>query len=100
MAGFTNETEMVNAYTFSQAKNPIISAVAIVLEQYNEPIIKYKLRHSWKIPNALYRSMSQNERISSTPTVYFEVIPFTQVQMCLDTVFIEQAAPNSNVKVL
>lgn len=100
MIGFDNETEMVNAYTLSQAKNPITSVVAVVLEQYNEPTIKYKLRHSWKIPNTLYRSLSQNERMGSSPTVYFEVIPFTQVQMCLDKVLIEQAAPSSNIKVL
>lgn len=100
MVGFANETVMVNNYTRSQAEDPLISVVAIVFQQYNEPTIKYKMRHSWKIPNALYRSVSQGEHINSSPTVYFEIIPFTQVQMCVDKILIEQAAPSSNVKVL
>lgn len=98
--GFVNETEMVNAYTFSQAQNPILSAVGVVFEQYNEAIIKYKIRHSWKIPNNLYQTALQGEHLSSSPTMYFNMIPFTQVQICVDEVLINEAAPNSNVKVL
>ncbi|TGZ53371.1 phospholipid-transporting ATPase ABCA3 [Temnothorax longispinosus] len=98
MEGFVNETEMINTYTRSQAQNPIVSVVAVVFEQYNEPAIKYKIRHSWEIPNDLYQSVSHGERISSSPTVYFDMIPFTQVQICLDEVLIKQAAPDSNVK--
>lgn len=100
MKGFTNETEMVNDYTFSQAQNPIVSVVAVVFEQYNEPAIKYKLRHSWKIPNTLYQTIAKGEHISTSPTIYFNMIPFTQVQMCVDEALIKQAAPNSNIKVL
>lgn len=98
--GFANETEMVDAYTFSQAKNPIVSVVAVVFEQYDEPAIKYKMRHSWKIPNNLYQSVADGERMSSSPSIYFEIIPFTQVQICLDEALIKQVAPDSNVKVL
>lgn len=98
--GFDNETEMVNTYTLSQAQNPIVSVVAVVFEQYNDPAIKYKIRHSWKILNTLYQSTAKGEHISTSPTIYFEMIPFTQVQMCVDEALIKQAAPDSNVKVL
>ncbi|XP_039306572.1 retinal-specific phospholipid-transporting ATPase ABCA4 [Solenopsis invicta] len=98
MMGFANETGMVEDYIFSQAKNPIVSVVAVVFEQYDKPAIKYKLRHSWKIPNNLYQTVADGERMSSSPTIYFELMPFTQVQICLDETLIKQAAPESNIK--
>ncbi|XP_011879850.1 PREDICTED: retinal-specific ATP-binding cassette transporter-like [Vollenhovia emeryi] len=97
MEGFTNETEMVDHYTLSQAKDPILSVVAVVFEQYNEPAVKYKIRHSWKIPNNLYQSAVQGEHLSSSPTMYYDMIPFMQVQSCVDKAFIKQAAPDSDV---
>lgn len=99
MMGFVNETEMVNAYTISQAQNPILSAVAVVFEQYNEATIKYKIRHSWNIPNNLYQT-TLDAHLSSSPSMYFSMIPFTQVQMCVDEILINEAAPGSNIKVL
>ncbi|XP_012538072.1 phospholipid-transporting ATPase ABCA1 [Monomorium pharaonis] len=98
MIGFANETEMVDAYTIYQAKNPIVSTVAVVFEQYNKPAIKYKIRHSWKIPNNLYQTVADGERMSSSPSIYFEIIPFTQVQICLDETLIKQAVPDSDIK--
>lgn len=100
MKGFDNETEMINAYTLAQAQNPILSAVAVVFEQYNQPAIKYKIRHSWKIPTALYQSVSQSEHLTTSPTIYFNMMPFTQVQMCVDQMLIKQVAPDFNIKVL
>lgn len=99
--GFSNETEMINAYTISQAQNPILTVVAIVFEKYNKNITKYKIRHSWKIPNDLYQTVL-GEHMSTSPTLYFDMIPIVQVQMCVDEALINQTAANSmsNVKVL
>ncbi|XP_011050473.1 PREDICTED: ATP-binding cassette sub-family A member 1-like isoform X1 [Acromyrmex echinatior] len=98
MNGFANETEVVNVYTRSQAQNPILSAVAVIFKQYDQPTIKYKLRHSWKIPNSLYQNLLEGERISTSTSMYVDMMPFIQVQICLDEAFIKQIAPDSNVK--
>ncbi|XP_018306221.1 ATP-binding cassette sub-family A member 1 [Mycetomoellerius zeteki] len=95
--GFANETEIINVYTQSQAQNPILSAIAVIFKQYDQPTIKYKLRHSWKIPNSLYQSLA-SESVTSSTSMYFEMMPFIQVQICLDEAFIKQVAPDSNVK--
>ncbi|KYN32310.1 ATP-binding cassette sub-family A member 3 [Trachymyrmex septentrionalis] len=98
MNSFANESEVVNVYTRSQAQNPILSAVAVIFKQYDQPTIKYKLRHSWKIPNSLYQNLLTGEHISASTSIYFEMMPFIQVQICLDEAFIKQVAPDSNIK--
>ncbi|XP_011141339.1 ATP-binding cassette sub-family A member 1 [Harpegnathos saltator] len=99
MQGFSNETEMEDIYTLSQAQDPLISVLAVVFEQYKENTIKYKIRHSWKIPYTLYRTVA-SENIATTPTIYFSMMPFVQVQMCVDETLINQIVPDSmfNVK--
>ncbi|XP_011251490.2 retinal-specific ATP-binding cassette transporter [Camponotus floridanus] len=97
---FSNETEMINAYTISEAESKIpLSVVAIVFEQYNKSTTKYKIRHSWKIPNDLYQTIL-GEHMSASPTMYFDMNPIVQVQMCVDEAIINQAATNSmsNIK--
>ncbi|XP_011704819.1 PREDICTED: uncharacterized protein LOC105460070, partial [Wasmannia auropunctata] len=95
--GFTNETEMINAYIRAQAQDRFIT-VAVIFEQYNKHTLKYKLRHSRKIPNNLYQSALEIGLRSMSPTIYFEDIPLTQVQICVDEAFIKGAAANSKVK--
>jgi len=92
---------MINAYTISQGQNPILSVVAIVFEQYNKSTTKYKIRHSWEIPYDLYQTVL-GEHMSTSSTMYFDMIPIVQVQMCVDEALINQAAANSmsNIKVL
>lgn len=101
MQSFKNETHMVNTYTLLQAQEPLISVVAVIFEQYEEEKIKYKIRHSWKIPYNLYQT-TMSEHLTATPTVYFEMIPFIQVQMCVDEALINQKVPDSmsNIQVL
>lgn len=101
MKGFSNETEMTDAYVLSQTRNPILSVVAIVFEQYNKSTIKYKIRHSWNIPYDLYQTVL-GEHMSTSPTMYFNMVPIVQVQMCVDKALINQVAANSmsNIKVL
>lgn len=101
MIGFANETEMVDAYAVFRAQNVLLSAIAIVFEQYNENDIRYKIRQSWKLPNNLYQS-TMDEHLKLSPTLYFDIIPITQVQMCVDEALINQKAPGAmpDIKVL
>lgn len=101
MQSFSNETEMIDTYTLYQAQDPLISVVAVVFERYKQNHIKYKIRHSWNIPSNLFQTVDV-EHLTATPTVYFAMIPFVQLQMCLDEAFINQKAPGSmsNIKVL
>jgi len=103
MISFANETEMIDAYTAAQVKDELLSVMAVVFEQYNEPTIKYKLRHSFTIPNNLYQNVIEEgkELLSLSTRTYFKANPFTQVQICVDEALIKHAAPDSaNIKVL
>ncbi|EZA61865.1 hypothetical protein DMN91_006090 [Ooceraea biroi] len=97
--GFSNEDEMIDAYIYTQAKHVLLSVVAIVFERYNESNIQYKIRHSWKIPNDLYQGVL-DEQLKLSPSIYFDVLPIVQIQMCVDEALINQTAPGSmsNVK--
>lgn len=94
---------MTDYYMRSQARNPIpdFSVVAIVFEQYNTSTIKYKIRHSEEISYDLYQTALE-EDMNITSTMYFDMIPIVQVQMCVDKALINQVAANSmsNIKVL
>jgi len=101
MIGFSNETEMEDAYIVAQAKNLQLSVIAIVFERYKKTdTIKYKIRHSEEIPYTLYQNVP-GEHMRTSPTIYFDIIPIMQVQMCVDRALINQIAPNSmsNIKV-
>lgn len=91
---------MINTYTLIQAEDPLISVLAVVFENYKEKTIKYKIRHSWKITNDLYQTI-MGEHLSTTSTLYYDMIPFTQVQMCVDEALINKTVPGSmsNIKV-
>jgi len=101
MRGFSNETEMIEAYILAQAEDILLTAVGIVFEKYDGTDIKYKLRQSWKIPDDLYQN-AMDERSKMSPSIYFDIVPFVQVQMCVDEALINKKAPDSmsNVKVL
>lgn len=95
---------MINAYTLSQAKDPLRSVMAVVFERYNDSRIEYKIRHSWPITDSLYESaMGQmGEQMGSSPMMYFQINPFAQVQMCVNEVLINTTVQGSmsNIKVL
>ncbi|XP_011705056.1 PREDICTED: uncharacterized protein LOC105460311, partial [Wasmannia auropunctata] len=100
ITGFTNETEMINTYLRSSNQKPLTIIVAgVVFEQYNEPTLKYKLRHRHPIPHDLYQSVSEMELNTRSPLKYFNWFsPLAQIQICVDEAFIKKVAPNSNVK--
>ncbi|XP_014485767.1 PREDICTED: ATP-binding cassette sub-family A member 1-like [Dinoponera quadriceps] len=97
--GFSNETEMVDTYTLVQAENPLMTVMAVVFEQYEGRNMKYKIRHSWKVPYNLFQTF-EGEHLGATPTAYFDLIPFAQIQMCVDEALINQKIPDymSNIK--
>jgi len=93
---------MIDAYILAQAEDVLLSVVGIVFEKYNGTDIKYKLRQSWKIPDNLYQDVLDEQMSKMSPSVYFDVNPFVQVQMCVDQALISKKAPDSmsNIKVL
>ncbi|XP_011706309.1 PREDICTED: uncharacterized protein LOC105461509, partial [Wasmannia auropunctata] len=99
ISGFTNETEMINTYVRDEDQMPYLNKVGVVFEQYNELTLKYKLRHSFSIPNDLYQSVLEMDLES----IMFQMLnayissSFVQVQICVDEAFIKEVA-NSNVK--
>ncbi|XP_011706168.1 PREDICTED: uncharacterized protein LOC105461370, partial [Wasmannia auropunctata] len=96
ISGFTDETEMLNTYVRNQARNPLFRIVGVIFEEYNELTLKYKLRHSFKIPNDLYQSILAME-LESMLSFNTDYISFVEVQICVDEAFIKEVA-NSNVK--
>lgn len=99
--GYTSEDKMTEAYTILQAKSPSTEVVALVFEQYNTTDIKYKIRHAFKIPNMLYQNMFDQPTYNAH-TIYFNAIPFVQLQMCTDESFINRTVshPNMDIQVL
>lgn len=98
LKGFSNESEMIDAYVSSQAKTPLQAVVAVVFEQYNNNTIKYKIRHSWEIQNNLYLSVF-GEGFGPSSAIYFNPCPFVQVQMCTDRALINEIVLGSMSKI-
>lgn len=101
VAGFLTENDMINAYTMLQAKSPTTDVLALVFEQYNTTDIRYKIRHSFKIPNILFQNMFDQPHYNAH-TIYLNTIPFVQLQICVDETFIQHVASQSmmDIKVL
>lgn len=99
VAGFLTENDMINAYTMLQAKSLITNVLVLVFEQYNTTDIRYKIRHSFKIPNILFQNSDQPHY--NAHTIYLNTIPFVQLQICVDETFIHHMAhPMMDIKVL
>lgn len=101
IVGFLTEDDMVNAYTLLQTEYSPIQVLALVFEQYNTTDIRYKIRHSVKIPNMLYQDVF-SDMTYNAHTVYLHAMPFVQLQMCVDETFIYRTAshPIMDTKVL
>lgn len=91
VVGFLTENDMINAYTMLQAKSPTTDVLALVFEQYNTTDIRYKIRHSFKIPNILFQNMFDQPHYNAH-TIYLNTIPFVQLQICVDETFIHHIA--------
>ncbi|KOC60391.1 ABC transporter A family member 6 [Habropoda laboriosa] len=89
--GFATENDMIMAYTILEVKSPTSEVLALVLEQYNTTDIRYKIRHAFKIPNILFQKMFDQPAYNAH-TIYFNAIPFVQLQMCADETFINHTA--------
>ena len=101
VVGFLTEDDMVNAYTLLQTEYSTIQVLALVFEQYNTTDIRYKIRHSFKIPNMLYQDVF-SDMTYNAHAIYLHAIPFVQLQMCVDETFIYRTAshPIMDTKVL
>nr|XP_034183985.1 retinal-specific phospholipid-transporting ATPase ABCA4-like [Osmia lignaria] len=86
VAGFSSEDDMINAYTILHAEAPAVEVLALVFEQYNTTAIKYKIRHPIDIPKTLFQNTFDQS------TIYFNLIPFVQLQMCVDDSFINHTS--------
>ncbi|KAK9310741.1 hypothetical protein QLX08_000052 [Tetragonisca angustula] len=91
VVGFLTEDDMVNAYTLLQTEYSTIQVLALVFEQYNTTDIRYKIRHSFKIPNMLYQDVF-SDMTYNAHAIYLHAIPFVQLQMCVDETFIYRTA--------
>ncbi|OAD58505.1 ABC transporter A family member 3 [Eufriesea mexicana] len=100
VVGFSSEDNMIKAYTELQVKSPNIEVIGLVFEQYNTTDIRYKIRHTFKIPNVLFQNIF-NELGWNSHAIYLSKVPFVQLQMCVDETFINHKASNSmmNTKV-
>lgn len=101
IVGFSSEDNMINAYTELQVKSPSIEVTGLVFEQYNTTDIRYKIRHSVKIPNVLFQNIFDDFQWNSR-SIYLDQVPFVQLQMCVDETLINHKASYSmmNTKVL
>lgn len=77
---------MINAYTILQAEAPAVEVLGLVFEQYNTTDIKYKIRHPIDIPKTLFQNTFDQS------TIYFNLVPFVQLQMCVDDSFINHTS--------
>ncbi|CAK9811271.1 Phospholipid-transporting ATPase ABCA3 [Anthophora quadrimaculata] len=99
--GFATETDMIKAYTILEVKSPTSEVIAVVFEQYNTTDIKYKIRHPFKIPNILFQKLF-DQPAYNVHTIYFNAMPFAQLQICVDETLINHMAvsqPIMDIKV-
>ncbi|XP_017876215.1 ABC transporter A family member 1-like [Ceratina calcarata] len=91
VVGFLNEDEMIDTYIKIQAKFGMSQVVGLVFENYNASTtdIRYKIRHSFKIPPALFQNILDEYSFSSH-YIYINAIPFAQLQMCVDETLINR----------
>ncbi|KZC13655.1 PREDICTED: ATP-binding cassette sub-family A member 1-like [Dufourea novaeangliae] len=94
VAGFLSEDEMIETYTVLEATFPTTNLVALVFEQYNTSSIRYKVRHAFKIPNILFQNVLDQSSYN-THSLYFNAIPFVQLQTCVDESLINLTALHS-----
>ncbi|KAK2576776.1 hypothetical protein KPH14_005420 [Odynerus spinipes] len=85
--GFTTEEEMVEDYLLKRLKDPLTDVLAIVFDTNPEQKhVKYKIRHSTEIPNALFTDITY----TISEFKYTDIVPFVQMQICIDNFFISK----------
>ncbi|OAD58503.1 ATP-binding cassette sub-family A member 3 [Eufriesea mexicana] len=92
--GFSSEDDMINAYTKLQVKYPTIKVIGLVFEQYNTTDIRYKIRHTFKIPYKLFQNYFYDPERNSH-NIYLSNVPFVQLQICVDETVINHKATYS-----
>lgn len=101
LTGFNSEEEMLKMYALYQTQDPTNDVIAVVFHDNNVNIsnkhLGYTIRTSYVIPNMLYKVETEQVMIT-LDQAFIEVIPFAQLQLCLDESFINMKAPNAAFK--
>ncbi|XP_014231053.1 ATP-binding cassette sub-family A member 3-like isoform X1 [Trichogramma pretiosum] len=101
ITGFNSEEEMLQKYALYQTQSPSNDVVAIVFNKDHVNVttkrLDYAIRTFYSIPNILYKIEDENFS-NSVKQIFNDIIPFTQIQLCLDEAFIKMKAPNPPFK--
>ena len=93
---------MLKMYALYQTEAPTNDVIAVVFnDKYVNVSTKhlgYTIRTSYVIPNILYKVENQGPVQITLEQAFMEVIPFVQLQLCLDESFIKMKAPNPAFK--
>lgn len=89
-------------YALYQTQSPTNDVVAVVFNDNYVNVstkhLEYTIRSSYVIPNILYKVDNQGATSISIEQAFMDVIPFVQLQICLDEAFIKMKAPNPSFK--
>lgn len=102
ITGFNSEEEMLKMYALYQSQSPINNIIAVVFDDkyinVSTKHLEYTIRTSYAIPNILYKVENQGPVQITLEHAFIDVIPFVQLQLCLDESFIKMKAPNPAFK--
>jgi hypothetical protein len=93
---------MLKMYALYQSQSPINNIIAVVFDEryinVSTKHLEYTIRTSYAIPNVLYKIENQGPIKTTLEHAFIDVIPFVQLQLCLDESFIKMKAPNPAFK--
>ncbi|XP_011496889.1 PREDICTED: ATP-binding cassette sub-family A member 1-like [Ceratosolen solmsi marchali] len=102
ITGFYSKEEMLKMYALYQSQSPINNIIAVVFDDkyinVSTKHLEYTIRTSYAIPNVLYKIENQGPIKIALEHAFIDVIPFIQLQLCLDESFIKMKAPNAAFK--
>lgn len=88
-------------YALYQTQDPMNDIIAVVFDEKYANIsskhLSYTIRTPYVLPNILYKIEDEGTSISLEQAL-IEVVPFLQLQLCLDESFIKMKAPNPSFK--
>ncbi|XP_008203603.1 phospholipid-transporting ATPase ABCA1 isoform X2 [Nasonia vitripennis] len=95
ITGFNSEEELLKMYALYQTQDPINDIIAVVFDEKYANIsskhLSYTLRTAYVLSNILYKIDTEGPSITLDQAL-IEVIPFVQLQLCLDESFIKMKA--------
>ncbi|XP_014205590.1 ATP-binding cassette sub-family A member 1-like [Copidosoma floridanum] len=102
LTGFNTEEEMLKMYALYQTRSPTTDIMAVIFDQDHVNIstkhLGYTIRTPYVIPNILYKMEMQDPSKITIDQAFMDVIPFVQLQLCLDESFIKMKSSNAAFK--